>query len=382
MAQEVDLNLADLMSRALHLAKEHIHSDTSLSDSLNVLVAGGTGTGKSTLINVVFGAEVARTGQGAPITQQIKSYSQGGLIIYDTKGLELKDFEATKQEIANFLEGMHQKEAKDQIHIAWLCIQEPARRIQEGEVELYGLLKAHQVPTIVTITKAQQDKDDKGEKFSSVVQACFELEEAHLQRVRALEVEDDEGEIKPIMGIDKLMEKTQALLAEGQKAAFKRKQKYDLKLRRQQCKEDAHKAIVGYTTGAATIGATPIPFSDFALLAPTQIAMIVHISKIYGLELSQSMAEQLLAVFAGVLGVGYAVRAAVGGVLKFIPVAGSVLGGMISATAAAGTTALVGKAFVAYLDANIEDLEGAIKDFNAKVFQKYLDMVKAIKSYV
>ncbi|CRF45400.1 hypothetical protein HHE014_03630 [Helicobacter heilmannii] len=34
---------------------------------LNVLVAGSMGTGKNTLINVVFGIEVARTGQGAPI---------------------------------------------------------------------------------------------------------------------------------------------------------------------------------------------------------------------------------------------------------------------------------------------------------------------------
>ncbi|BCZ17402.1 GTP-binding protein [Helicobacter sp. NHP19-003] len=378
MAGEVNLNLSDLMSKALGLMREHMDNDPLCSENLNILVAGGTGTGKSTLINVVFGTEVARTGQGAPITQQIKSYSQEGLTIYDTKGLEMKDFSATKQEITNFLENMHRKEAQEQIHIAWLCIQEPARRIQEGEVELYHLLKEHKVPTIVTISKAQQDKDDKGEKFSSVVQECFQLDEAHLQRVRALEVEDDEGEVKPIMGIGQLMEKSKALLPEGLKAAFNRKQKYDLKLRRKQCKEDAHKAITGYTTGAATIGATPIPFSDFALLAPTQIAMIMHISKIYGLKISTESAEKLLGVFVGVLGVGYVVRAAVGGVLKFVPMAGSVIGGAINATAAGGTTALIGKAYAAYLDANIKDPEGAIQSFNAKVFQKYLNMVKSL----
>ncbi|BEG56933.1 GTP-binding protein [Helicobacter sp. NHP21005] len=378
MASEVGLNLADLMSKAVGLAKEHMDSDTGFSDCLNVLVAGGTGTGKSTLINVVFGEEVALTGQGASITQKITSYSQKGLTIHDTRGLELKDFSTIKQEIANFLENMHRKEVKEQIHVAWVCIQEPARRIQEGEVELYALIKEHEIPTIVVITKAQQDKDDKGEKFSNVVQECFKLDEAHLQRVRALEVEDDEGEVKKIMGISQLMEKTQALLAEGQKAAFKRKQKYDLELRREQCKEDANKAIAGYTTAAAAIGATPIPFSDFALLAPTQIAMIIHISKIYGVDLSQGVVEQLLGVFVGVLGVGYAVRAAVGGVLKLIPGVGSVVGGTINATAAGGTTALIGKAYAAYLDANIKDPEGAIQSFNAKVFQKYLDMAKSL----
>ncbi len=371
--------MGDSLSKALGQVKENTAHESHV---LNVLIAGGTGTGKSTLINVVFGEEVARTGQGAPITQKIECYKQEGLTIYDTKGLEMKDFSTTKQEINNFLECKRQQDANKQIHIAWMCIQEPARRIQEGEVELYHLLKEHKVPTIVAITKAQQDKDNKGEKFSSVVQECFKLDEAHLQRVRALEVQDDEGEVKPIMGVDQLMEKTKALLPQGLKAAFNRKQKYDLELRRKQCKEDAHKAIVGYTTGAVAIGATPIPCSDFVLLAPTQIAMIMHISKIYGLEISTQNAEKLLGVFVGVLGVGYVVRTAVGGVLKFIPVAGSVVGGAINATAAGGTTTLMGKAYVAYLDANIEDLEGAIQGFNAKVFQKYLDMVKSVKSYV
>ncbi|CRF51012.1 hypothetical protein HHE06_08710 [Helicobacter heilmannii] len=109
------------------------------------------------------------------------------------------------------------------------------------------------------------------------------------------------------------------------------------------------------TIGAAIIGAVPIPFWDLALLAPVQIVMMIHTSKIYGLELSQSVAEQLLAIFADVLSTGHAVCVAVGGILKRITVAGSVLGGTISTTATTGTTALIGRVFVACLDANIKD---------------------------
>ncbi|NLH69727.1 MAG: hypothetical protein GX454_06060, partial [Brooklawnia sp.] len=35
----------------------------------NLAVLGATGVGKSTLINAVFGEDLARTGIGAPVTQ-------------------------------------------------------------------------------------------------------------------------------------------------------------------------------------------------------------------------------------------------------------------------------------------------------------------------
>ena len=58
---------------------------------LNVLVAGKTGSGKSTLINALFQKNLASTGAGLPITQQLVRITKEGvpLTLYDTKGLEL-----------------------------------------------------------------------------------------------------------------------------------------------------------------------------------------------------------------------------------------------------------------------------------------------------
>ena len=58
---------------------------------LNLLVAGRSGVGKSTLINAVFQGNLAETGQGRPITKDIKAYSKEGipLTLFDTKGLEM-----------------------------------------------------------------------------------------------------------------------------------------------------------------------------------------------------------------------------------------------------------------------------------------------------
>ena len=61
--------------------------------TLNIIVVGITGSGKSTLINCLFGENFAQEGFGSSITEQITKYSKPGLNlnIYDTPGFELSE---------------------------------------------------------------------------------------------------------------------------------------------------------------------------------------------------------------------------------------------------------------------------------------------------
>ncbi|MDG2040693.1 MAG: 50S ribosome-binding GTPase [Ilumatobacter sp.] len=53
---------------------------------LNILIAGRTGVGKSTLVNAVFQGRLAETGQGRPVTTTTREITKDGLplAIWDT----------------------------------------------------------------------------------------------------------------------------------------------------------------------------------------------------------------------------------------------------------------------------------------------------------
>lgn len=366
--------VVDFVQVADEALKKAQQMSQETSDGFNIFVVGKSGVGKSTLINAVFGEKLAKTGSGSPKTQNIKEYKSKDFSIFDTKGLELEDYDSTKAQIAEFLAQKQTGNEDEQIHIAWLCIAESGRRIERADIELWELLRKNHIPSILVITKAEQDKDENGELFSQLVKKEFKTEE--VQRVRALQIEDDEGNLKKVKGIDMLVSKTYFLAPQAKRNAFGRKQIYDKAMQRQERKKRADSIINRYTAAASTVAASPIPFSDIAILLPTQAAMIVHISSIYDLELSLESAKKLSLAFGAVVGVGFAARAVAANLVKFIPVVGSVAGGVINAGVAGTITKLMGEAYIAYLDDNAENLSEAVQKLSKDIIELYIDKVK------
>lgn len=173
-----------------------------------------------------------------------------------------------------------------------------------------------------------------------------------------------------------LVSKTYFLAPQAKRNAFGRKQIYDKAMQRQERKKRADSIINRYTATASTVAASPIPFSDIAILLPTQAAMIVHISSIYDLELSLESAKKLSLAFGAVVGVGFAARAVAANLVKIIPVVGSVAGGVINAGVAGTITKLMGEAYIAYLDDNAENLSETVQKLSKDIIELYIDKVK------
>lgn len=376
-ASEVDFLAAFLQAQTV--CKEVKEATKS---KLNILIVGKTGYGKSTLINTIFGEKLAQSGTGKPITQEIKCYTstkQPDLAIYDSRGLELNAPD-TITNIKQFLSSNHSKDPNEQIHIVWFCIAEPARRLENAEIELFKAIKQHKFPLVAVITKASQDKDENGQSFKAFVQGKLSIDdESQVVRTRALEIEDDDGNLQKPKGIDELLEQSCKYMDEGKANALARFQDYNKEQRRQANIAHAKTLVNHYATSCGAAAVTPIPFSDIAILIPIQIGMILHISNIFGINISKENAAKLLTALLSVVGTAFTVRFSVqllGNVLKVIPGFGSVAGGAINATIALGTTKVMGNAYIAYLDSNIDHLADILTDFKPDMFKSYVNSAK------
>lgn len=323
-------------------SSEYINFKELIDDAIrnighaNIIIAGKTGVGKSTLVNAAFNGYLAETGVGHPITTGIKEYSKEGELvhIFDTKGFELATYKQMASELHCEIKKRKGGDVSQQIHLAWYCISDECKRVEDAEIEFINIL-AKDIPVVVVLTKSVDSNLD----FFNVVKN-ENLDVTNVVRVLALPYSTPIGTV-PSFGLDNLIEHTYQIIPEAAQMALASSQKVNHEVTR----KAVDKVIALAAASAVTVGAVPIPFSDAAVLAPIQIGMIAKISKIMKIDSDKAFLTTLVSSAAGVVGATITGRAVVSGLLKFIPGAGSVIGGTISAATAGVITTTMGYSF-------------------------------------
>ncbi|NJN91604.1 MAG: hypothetical protein HC878_15390 [Leptolyngbyaceae cyanobacterium SL_5_14] len=312
---------------------------------VNILLAGNTGDGKSTLANAMLGVELAATGTGFPVTKGIQCYEYRDkpLTLFDTEGFEVLDSERTVGAVKELIESRRrQKDSKQHIHIVWLCIAATSRRLQQVHIDLVRLCSELQIPIIVVITKSYL-KDDASEAFLKVIGESL-AEADSIIPVLAKEMHLGKFRIAPF-GLVQLLNATLNLIPTACQAALKFSQIADFNR-----KLEAATKVVNVTSLAAvglSFPAAFVPGGHAALLVPLEINMIHQINKALGINLEK---QGQMAVAKGTLGI---VMATVGGKLiftetmKFIPFVGQIASSLIGGTIAGTVVKIFGTTYIA-----------------------------------
>lgn len=321
-------------------------------NTLNIIVAGKTGVGKSTLINSVFKGNLAQTGVGKPVTQSTKAITKPGvpLKVYDTKGFELgKDAqEKVKVDIAKLIkDGNKNYNINEMIHCIWYCISTVSNRIEPEEIEWLRELTAidgvKQVPVIIILTQAFSKKNadimrkmimNEGLNVIGVIPILaqdYEINEEYVAKAYGLE------ELIQLMSKE-LPNKLQATIQNVQIASINLKKKY------------ANRIVKSCAVATLIEGFVPIPLTDSLMMIPTQVSMLVSITVAFGISVDKGTLATAITSVLGTKGATITGKAISKQLAKLLP-GGSIIGGAISGTTASLVTIALGQSYIKIMEA-------------------------------
>lgn len=348
--EDITMSMKDKYSDIVTEAFDEIKSENNKLKHVNLLVAGKSGVGKSTLINTVFGEELAKTGVGKPVTDKIQLIEKKGfpVRIYDTVGFEL-----SKQgfDISGLIKSMggndikklikkvkHTVTVDDDIHVVWYLISGTSSRFEKAELAFINWLVSQGLPVIVVLTKSY-DKTEASLLQNEINKMAKEIKGT----VMVLAEKTDHIEA---FGIETLISKTFDVLPEGLQASFVHSQEASIELKHSQ----AVKVINTSMAATFTTGFSPIVGTDAPLMMATQTKMLGKITSVYGVDVSKQHVETALAGVLGVAGAMVAGKSLAGNLAKLMPGLGTVGGGLISGGVGMIITGALGYAYAELME--------------------------------
>ena len=254
--------------------------------SPNIAVIGLTGVGKSSLINKIFGNNIAITGAGRAVTTEYTKYSPNAFDIdlpvslYDSPGYEPgNEQEYFVKKTIDFLKEKNRQGEAEQIHLIWYLISASASRLTQADRDIIEEINNNYIPVIIVLSKCDISKKQQTEAVKKAIQETKFSKVYQIVEVAANPLTLPNGEyICEPFGMKELVNFTAELLPKTYSDAFIVAQIADIKSKRKLAWKYVREAsIVSFSVGAA-----PIPLSSPAGTIGALGYMYNRIIAIYG----------------------------------------------------------------------------------------------------
>ncbi|RQP08548.1 MAG: hypothetical protein EAS48_09855 [Chryseobacterium sp.] len=182
--ENANINLMDdLAANTEEIAASKGNSDKT-DRRLNIIVAGKSGVGKSSLLNYLVDMEIFETGVGAPVTQEyFESFrykhptKDVEYVLFDTKGIEPD----TTEEFATNINDEIKKCADsdnifDHFHTLFYCLSASSKRIEPFEIDFINKIGSV-IDVVVVLTKSDQISDAEYVEMAQVLREKIDASE-------------------------------------------------------------------------------------------------------------------------------------------------------------------------------------------------------------
>ncbi|MFN7412862.1 MAG: GTPase family protein [Dolichospermum sp.] len=362
------------------LRKELQEISESIS-SPNIVVIGRTGAGKSSLINVVFGEELAKTGAGLPVSNAFIRYPKSTndkslVVIYDSAGYEMGKENQFKQDVFNFINEKKSVNIEEQIHLVWYVVHAGLKRFEHFDADIIKMLQNERVPVLIIISQcdiARAEEINKIEEDINNYTVNKKLNKFDIIRISAFPIHGEP------FGVKQLVDKTVSLLPELYSEAFIARQIVNLEIKRKQ----AVKYINFAAVACFATGFVPIPFTSPTATIAAQTTLCKQIASLYGYAEWVEILDQV-GNFTITSIITYVTTSAFD-LLSFMFPPGSLITGGLAGTAAAAYLVVVGFTYLSVFDKlTHQDLNGAgkaeieefIKNNFKKEFKRFSEKIK------
>lgn len=369
--------------------KQELEKTLEDLNSPNIAVIGRTGSGKSSLINAVFGRDLAKTGTGFPVSTAFIRYPHPGkqdekppVILYDSAGYEVEKSDKFIKDVFDFLEERKAKGVDEQIHLIWYVVHAGLKRFEPFDATVLRKFTEHQIPVVILLSQAdlaRQSELEEMEETLKIYESQYSLEPFEVVRVSAHPINGEP------FGIKEIVNRTVELLPKLYTDAFIIRQVADLEAKRQ-----VAVSYVKFTAAACFASAfVPIPLTTPAAAFTSQGILCTKIAALYGykewveiLDKTGSVTTMTIVatIATSVLDIAGFISSLVTGFL------GGAIANSVSGAASATFVTVLGLTYTSVFEKmSKQDLSGSgrqeIEEFIKKTFKEELKKYSSVRIF-